>query len=465
MGTDEIIYAAAGTIATNIRRKIWSSTEVVEAHLRRIACVNPQLNAVVELTADRARAEAQAADRAIAAGAALGPLHGVPMTIKDNLDTAGVVSTGGTLGRRAFIPAEDATVVARLRAAGAILLGKTNTPELTLSFETDNLIHGRTSNPYDLDCTSGGSSGGAAAIIAAGGSPFDIGSDTGGSIRLPAHFCGIAGLRPTSGRVSRTGHILPPAGPLDALTQLGPMARFVDDLDLLLPIISGSDWSDPAIVDMPLGDPGKIELKHVRVAFHTDNGIMAATQETMATVAAAARALIEAGAAVEEERPAALAQTAELWRGLFRSDGGTTPKLLLEQYGTTEPHPWLRPDPAGATQTPTVEDLVRWHFRLGAFRSAMLGFMQRYDAILCPVCAFPAIPHDTSDDADKVEGFNYTKAYNLTGWPGAVVRCGTSATGLPIGVQIVARPWREDVALAIARHLEGIFGGWRKPPL
>jgi amidase len=434
MGTDDIIYASAVTITQNIQTKIWSSAEVVEAHLSRIVHVNPQLNAVVELAADRARAEAQAADRALAAGAPLGPLHGVPMTIKDNLDTAGVVSTGGTLGRRSFVPAKDATVVARLRAAGAILLGKTNTPELTLSFETDNLIHGRTSNPYDLGCTSGGSSGGAAAIIAAGGSPFDIGSDTGGSIRLPAHFCGIAGLRPTSGRVPRTGHILPPAGPLDALTQLGPMARFVDDLGLLLPIISGTDWFDPAIVDMPLHHPGQVDLKRVRIAFHTDNGILAATSETSAVVEAAAQALVERGVAVEEERPAVLAQTADLWRGLFRSDGGATTKLLLEQYGTTEPHPWLRPDPADA-------------------------------AILCPVCAFPAIPHGTSDDSDKIDGFSYTKAYNLTGWPGAVVRCGTTATGLPIGVQIITRPWREDVALAIADYLEGVFGGWQAPTL
>ena len=172
---------------------------------------------MVQLAAQRAQTEAQAADAQLARGEARGPLHGVPITIKDSLDTAGIVSTGGTTGRREFIPDHDATVVRRLRAAGAIILGKTNTPELTLSFETGNEVYGRTNNPFDVARTSGGSSGGAAAIIATGGSPLDIGSDTGGSIRVPAHCCGITGLRPTSGRVPRTGHIVPYGlGSLDA---------------------------------------------------------------------------------------------------------------------------------------------------------------------------------------------------------------------------------------------------------
>ncbi|ETW91961.1 MAG: hypothetical protein ETSY1_45910, partial [Candidatus Entotheonella factor] len=190
--------------------------------------VNPSLNAVIKLSAERALDEARVADQAVLNGGELGPLHGVPMTIKDSLDTAGVVSTGGTKGRESYTPQEDATVVARLREAGAILLGKTNTPELTLAGETNNLIYGQTNNPYDLSRTPGGSSGGAGAIIAAGGSPLDMGSDTGGSIRLPSHFCGIAGIKPTSGRVPRTGHVVPfGLGAVDALTQNGPMARFV----------------------------------------------------------------------------------------------------------------------------------------------------------------------------------------------------------------------------------------------
>ena len=226
--------------------------EVVQACLDRIDQVNPQLNAVVQLAATRALEEAREADEALARGESNGPLHGVPMTIKDSLDTAGLISTGGTKGRESFIPQQDATVVRRLREAGAILLGKTNTPEFTLSFETNNLIYGRTNNPYDTSRTPGGSSGGAAAIVAAAGAPFDIGSDFGGSIRLPSHLCGIAGLKPSSGRVPRTGHIYPFGGVQDSFQQIGPLARYVEDLALILPLIAGPDFIDPGVVEMPL---------------------------------------------------------------------------------------------------------------------------------------------------------------------------------------------------------------------
>ena len=201
----DLPFASAVEVAAAIRAGEVSSVEVVEACLRRIEVVNPPINAVVRL-ADDALDVARAADAARRRGASLGPLHGVPFTIKDSLDTAGVVTTAGTVGWATRVPDRDATVVARLKAAGGILLGKTNTPEFTWANEADNLVYGRTSNPYDLDRSSGGSSGGSAAIVAAGGSPFDIGSDTGDSIRQPSHVCGVAGLKPTSGRVPRTGH-------------------------------------------------------------------------------------------------------------------------------------------------------------------------------------------------------------------------------------------------------------------
>jgi amidase len=460
---DEIIYASVATLAHAIRTKTLSAAEVVGGYLQRIEQINPLLNAIVQRTDTAALAHARAADAALARGMLFGPLHGVPMTIKDSLDTAGVISSGGTQGRATYIPTQDATVVARLRAAGAILLGKTNTPELTLAFETDNLLYGRTNNPYNLRCSSGGSSGGAAAIIAAGGSPFDIGSDTGGSIRLPAHFCGIAGLRPTNGRVPRTGHILPPIGALDRLTQLGPLARFVGDLAILLPIISGPDWHDAMIVPMPQNDPDQVQLKELRVAFHSDNGIITPTPETISVVRAVALALQECGMSVVEDRPHAIEQTADLWRGLFRCDGGSTVQRLLALYGTTDPHPWLRLDPNAPPSAPVLAaTMTDWHHQWSMFCNTMLGFMELYDLIVCPVCAFPAIPHGTSDDPDTIEGFSYTKTYNLTGWPCVTVRCGTSPTGLPIGIQIVAHPWREDVALAVARYLESVFGGWQR---
>lgn len=459
---DELINQSATKLAQIIRDKKASSAEVVEAHLERIDAVNPELNAVVQLAAEQALAAARHADAALARNEIMGPLHGVPMTIKDSLDTADMITTGGTTGRVGFVPAEDATVVSRLRAAGAILLGKTNTPELTLAPETDNLIYGKTRNPYDLSRTPGGSSGGAAAIIAASGSPLDIGSDTGGSVRLPAHCCGIAGLKPTAGRVPRTGHIIPfGLGALDSLTTPGPMARYVEDLALSLPIIAGADGKDPAIVPAPLGDPDGIDVKTLRVAVHTDNGIAVPSRETVDAVLAAAAVLADAGVPVEEDCPKILNQTNEVhaFRG---ADGGAWIRRLLENAGTTELHPWTSSLLENPKPISTV-DFMAMLEKLDVYRTNMLSFMKIYDVILCPVSNLEAVTHDTWPDRDDAARFSYTRAYNLTGWPVAVVRAGTSPDGLPIGVQVVTRPWREDVALAVARHLETVMGGWQPP--
>ena len=456
---EELIYKPATMLASMIRRKEVSSVEVVEAYLQRIEAVNPKLNAVVQLSVETARTQAQQADAALARGDSQGPLHGVPMTIKDSLDTAGVISTGGTKGRASFVPTADATVVARLRAAGAILLGKTNTPEFTLSFETDNLIYGRTSNPYDLSRTSGGSSGGAAAIIAAGGSPFDIGSDYGGSIRLPAHCCGIAGIKPTAGRVPRTGHIFPFGGILDTFQQLGPLARTVNDLKLLLPLIVGPDWIDPAIVPLPLGNPEAVPLNPLRVAFHTDNGVLAPTQATAAVIRKAATLLADEGMRVEEARPKGIEQSYETFRALVSADGGAAVRRLLQAAGTTE-HSFPGLSAAQAVSAAQLDALIVKWYRI---RSAMLSFFREYEVILCPVNAYPALPHGSMEEV--LQAFSYTMTYNLTGWPGAVVRGGTSPEGLPIGIQIVAQPWREEVALAVAAYLEKALGGWQRPPL
>jgi amidase len=462
---NELIYASATALARAIRAKEVSATEAVHAYLQRIAEVNPALNAVVQLCAEAAQVEARSADAALAWGQILGPLHGVPMTIKDSLDTAGVITTGGTKGRATFVPTHDAPVVARLRAAGAILLSKTNTPELTLGGETDNLIYGRTNNPYDLSRTPGGSSGGAAAIVAAGGAPFDIGSDTAASIRWPAHCCGIAGIKPTAGRIPRTGHIIPfGLGARDLLTQNGPMARFVEDLHLILPIICGPDWQDPAIVPMPLGDPVAVELTRLRVAVHTDNGIMTPTAAIQAVVRQAAQAPTGAGMAVEEACPRALARSHTLAAALASADGRAWMQRLLDNAGTTEVHPWLAANLSPA-QGMSVAEFTALLEEIDQFRSEMLAFMEHYDVILCPVNALPALPHGTWRDAFRQGAFSYTQAYNVTGWPGAAVRGGTSPEGLPIGVQIVTRPWREDVALAVAQYLEGVLGGWQQPPL
>lgn len=462
---DDITYLSAAQIAQAIKDRKISAAEVVSAHLDRIEQVNGALNAVVQLCADRALSEARAADEALAKGGSTGPLHGVPLTLKDSLDTEGIVSTGGTKGRAGFVPEEDSTVAARLRSAGAILLGKTNTPELTLAGETDNLVYGRTNNPYNQDRIPGGSSGGAAAIIAAGGSPLDMGSDTGGSIRLPAHFCGIAGLKPNSGRVPRTGHVVPHSmGAVDALTQNGPMARYVEDLALTLPVIAGPDGRDPAIVPMPLGDPKDVEVDGLRIAMHTDNGIMTPTEDIQNAVRSAARALEDMGAIVEETKPEALAMIPDITAKLNGGDGRAWVRRLLDKAGTTEISPFLQNRFDSAEPVSTGEFTLVLE-QLDQYRSRMLGFMQDYDAILCPTAAITACAHGETWTDENRSAFTYTGAYNLTGWPGAVVRGGTSADGLPIGVQTVGGPWREDVALALASRLESALGGWQQPDL
>jgi len=434
----------------------------VKAFLRRIEEINPKLNAVVQLDHEGALNAARAADDRVRRRDRIGPLHGVPMTIKDSFDTAGMISTAGTMGRKAFIPTRDATAVARLRNAGAIVLGKTNCSELTLSYETDNLVYGRTNNPYDLHRTSGGSSGGAAAILAASGSPLDLGSDTGGSIRVPSHFCGTAGLKPTSGRVPRTGHIIPSDGVFQFFTQVGPMARYVEDLALVLPILAGPDWLDPFVVSAPIGGSAPVDVSHLRVAAYADNGIYSASKDTVRVMSDAERVLTKSGCSVAQARPEELARVYALGNKLWRLAGGPTVRRLLAAAGTETVSPPLQPwlKPAASAQADEWSDLLE---QLDRSRGKMLSFFEHYDAIICPPCAFPAPLHGATLKEDLDAAFSYSEVYNYVGWPAVVVRGGTSAEGLPIGVQIVARPWREDVALAIAYRLEKELGGWHPP--
>ena len=458
------IYKSAAAMAAAIRKKQISAYELVRGSLERIEQVNPRLNAVVQITAERALQEARAADQALARGELSGPLHGVPFTLKDAIETKGVISTGGTEGRSHYIPNQDAVVVKRLREAGAILLGKTNCPELGWAWEADNLIYGRTNNPYDLNLSPGGSSGGESAIIAAGGSPFGLGSDAGGSVRFPAHCTGIASIKPTSGRVPRTGHFPGPGGLLDALWQIGPLARYVEDLALVLPVISGVDGQDTAIVPVPLGDPRAVNLRQLRVAFHTDNGIVAPSDEIGAAVKKAAAALAAAGMSVEESLPAGIEQSYEIYLGLFTADGGAGIESLLTEVGTLRVHPLMQRvlelQHQGAKSVAELAALIgRWD----AFRREMLAFMSSYNVLLCPVCSFAGMAHGST--YEQLPCFSYTMTFNLTGWPAAVVRGGATPKGLPIGVQIVAQPWREDVALAVAQVLQEALGGWQRPSL
>jgi amidase len=463
---DEIIYSSATELARAIREREVSSEEVVEAHLARIEEVNPKLNAVVQLTADAARARAREADAALARGDAWGPLHGVPVTIKDAFETTGIISAGGTKGRAGYVPQEDATGVARYKAAGAVVLGKTNVPEVALAFESDNLVYGQTKNPYDLARTPGGSSGGEAAAVASGMSPLGLGSDAGGSIRLPAHFCGIAGIKPTSGRTARTGHFPPMGGLLDSIWQIGPLARRVEDLRLALPLLCGTDWRDPTVAPVPLGDPSEVDLKHLRVAFHTDNGIVSPTPDIASATREAARVLADAGAEVVEARPPVPENAYEMLLGLYGADSGAGLRMLLMLSGTDETHALMtRLLEILSTSKMTTAELTGLLFQLDAWRGQMLSFMRDYDLILCPPCARTAMPHGTTFDQDNQLVFSYTMIYNMTGWPGTVVRAATSPEGLPVGVQLVARPWREDVTLAAALAVERATGGWQRPQL
>ncbi len=439
-----------------IRRGAVSSSELIRAHLDRIDRVNPVLNATVEILRDSALRQAEAVDRARAAGEPLGPLAGVPFSVKDSIEVEGTICSAGTLGfRNRARSTKDATLVARLRDAGAIPVARTNLPDLLFAFESDNLIFGRTNNPYDPARTSGGSSGGEAALIAACGSPFGLGSDAAGSVRLPAHYCGIASLKPTSGRLARTGHVPPAGGWLEMVWQIGPMARRVEDLRTLMPILLGLDGADRTVMPLPCGDPAQTPLRDLRIAYFTSNGIVPADAETKAVVEAAAKALASETRSVEECRPPGIDQSYELEMKMIGPDGGDGLRKYLEDIGSTRIHPllegWLSKLEPYRTDLAGFAD---YWAALDKFRNGMYGFGNRFDAILSPVASLPAVPHGMSIDDAVFRGYSYTMTWNLTGWPAAVVRCGTSESGLPIGVQIAANPWREDLALAIARLLE-----------
>lgn len=458
------LYMSATKLAGMIRRKEISAVEVVNLHLARIAAVNPALNAVVALCAERALSEAFAADAMLAQGRLMGPLHGVPMTIKDSFDTAGVVSTGGTLGRRDYVPGTDATVVARLRAAGAILLGKSNTPEFTLGGGgkgTVNLVYGLTKNPYNTDYQPSGSSGGAGAIVAAGGASFDIGTDYGGSIRGPAFANGIAGLKPTLGTVPRTGHIVDYGGPFDNWQEAGPLARRVEDIALLMPIINGPDDWDCAMVPVPLGDPSSVVISKLRVAFYTTNGQVAPTGEIVATVNKCVAYFKAAGCVVSEDMPPRMQELGEIRTAFSGANGREHMRRMLALHGTKQASPGLR---LSGDELPSA-DFTRLCEEMDAIKSEQLSWFSQYDVIICPASQSAPVRLDF-ERPSAWSGYSYTNQYNTTGWPAGVVRAGTSSVdAMPLGVQIVGQPWRDDVVIAAMGFVESKTGGYVRPTI
>ncbi|WP_154855059.1 amidase [Cyclobacterium xiamenense] len=471
-----IHYKSVTALAEMIRTKEVSALEVVQAYIDRIDAVNYQLNAVVMECFDRALDEAKKADQALAKGNSTGSLHGVPLTIKDSFMTEGVVSTGGTIGKMNFVPDADATVVARVRQQGGILLGKTNTPEFTLIGavlgvnSTNNIIYGISKNPYDLDKTTSGSSGGAGAIVAAGGAAFDIGTDWGGSVRGPSGTNGIAGIKPTSVRLPRTGHIVDYGGLFDAWQQPGPMARFVRDLDLLTPLMAGPDFKDAAVIPMPWPDYKTVDIAGLRVAFFSENGIARTDPATRDTVQKAAKWMEEVSLSVTEDCPRdLLVELGTIRRDLIIGDGWQWLKRATERAGSKTYGASLRQRLSEQGETISTARYTKLLEMQDANRSKMLQWFSDYDVLLCPVTNAPAgdINSGFSESSKYMDnpGESYTKPFNTCGWPGAVVRCGENAEGLPIGVQVVAQPWREDVALAVASYLEQKSGGWKMPPI
>lgn len=465
---ENIMFESATVQAQLIRDKKLSSEELVAAHLKRIDQINPKINAVVAL-AGNALEQARLADKALASGNLLGPLHGVPMTIKDCFDTEGVVSTWGTMGRKNFVPEKDATVVKRLKEAGAILLGKTNTPEFTLSFETHNNIYGFTNNPHDLTRSPGGSSGGAAAAIAAGLIPFDIGTDYGGSVRVPSHCCGIVGIKPTSGSVPRTGLCLPPGMLTDPLSHVGPLARRVEDLRLLLGIIWGPDAIDTRISDVAYPGSLKSGLKGLKCAVMTDNGSISPDSETIAAVEMAGKILEDSGLNVKNHQLTGLAQTPFVDNGFWAVGAHAAIKQSLDDAGTNPDqyaNNWFRQMTKTASDQISGKALNKQLLRFEQYRSKLQQQMSQFDVLISPVNARPAQLHPAAGDAPfPIEYASYTMAYDLTGWPSGVVRGGTSPEGLPIGVQITANPWREDIVLAVMSQLENVFPKFDPPVL
>lgn len=461
------MFDDATTSAHRLRAGETTSVALVEGCLRRAEAVNGEINAIVAF-ADDAIEKARAADERMANGQIDGPLHGLPMTIKDCFDTAGLVSTWGTLGRQDTVPAADATVVKRLKDAGAILIGKTNTPEFTLSFSTYNKIHGFTRNPFDPTRSPGGSSGGAAAALACGMTSFDIGTDFGGSIRVPSHFCGTTGIKPTSGSVSRAGFCLPPGWLMDFMSHVGPMARSVADLALILPVIWGPDSIDSTIASVPFPRHDRVDVRNLRCAVMRRNGLAEPSTETVETVQGVAGLLEEAGLRIRWQGLAGLEEQRDMISGLVRLGGYAFINAAMRAAGTQPEdfaNNWLKePGLADASAqqieawrqaffTISAEELNAHLVRVEDFRRRLLGQMTDIDVLICPVNPTAAPPLPPPGDDPFPDG-SYTELFDVTGWPAGVVRAGTTDAGLPIGVQVVANPWREDVVLAVMSLIE-----------
>jgi amidase len=464
----ELVLLSAGRQLALLRQGEISGLELAEAHIRQIERLNPRLNALVDFDAERVRDQARQLD---APSGGRGSLHGLPVTVKSSIATAGYRCEIGSLLHKGDVPRENAVVVGRLRAAGALILGTTNCPEFLMAYETVNLLHGATHNPWDLERSPGGSSGGESAAIAAGMSAAGLGSDSGGSVRVPAHFTGICSLKPTPGRVPGIGHLPPCVGPFSTLGAIGPMARTIDDVALVFRALGGQDRQDPVSPPVPLGEPALDELRAHTIGYFEDDGIVPVTRETRAAVRAAAQCLREAGFHVEPFRPRTLEQLRKLWWLFFVQCGAMF--YEPEIRGRRER---LSPiflefmEIAEASGPLTAAELLHAWAESDLLRARTLEEMREYPVLLCPVASIPAFrPGERSwriegRDVAYLDAVRHTQWFNVLGAPAAVVPVGRSPEGLPIGVQIVARPFEDEVALGVAAVVDAAFG-YRPPPL
>jgi Asp-tRNA(Asn)/Glu-tRNA(Gln) amidotransferase A subunit family amidase len=468
---NELTFLPGVVMAEQVRTKKISPVELVDAHLSQIERLNPKLNAFVQVDADRARLAAREAEAAVSENRSIGPLHGVPVSIKSSIEVAGLRCEAGSRLRAGFAARFDAPLVARLRNAGAIILGATNTPELLMAWETDNLLYGRSNNPWDLRRTPGGSSGGEAAAIAAGMSAGGVGSDGGGSIRVPAHFSGICGLKPTPGRIPSTGHYPVSAGPFALIGVVGPMARTVADLKVLFEVMQGMDAGDTCAAPVPLRWLDENVLRKLRVGYFEDDGRTPVTPEIRAAVRCAAEGLRSAGFQVERFQPEGLEQARRLWHKYFVTAGGM---LLRPMFKGREADlsPVLKEFLEWSADGPalTAKSLLAAWCERDTLHGQFLAQMQQYPIFLCPPAAIPAFRH--GERSWQIEGktvhyldaWSYAEFFNLLGNPAVVVPVSRSPEGLPIGVQIVGRPWQDEQVLSIAGVLERQGCVWKVPP-
>jgi fatty acid amide hydrolase len=503
--TSDLFQLSACELARRIAAGEVSAREVVAAHVARCEAVHPLVNAVVVPLYEAALVAASEADERQARGEPLGPLHGVPLTIKDCFHIAQTEATIGVTTRIGKLSSFDAPQVAALKAAGAIVLGKTNVPQLMLLHESDNPVYGRTNNPWTLARTCGGSSGGEAAIIAAGGSPCGIGSDMGGSIRLPAHFCGISGFKPSSHRLTKQGSVKTLRG-LEALQwQPGPLARRVEDLELLLAILAGDPTSShsPQLSPAPLRAARDVVLHGLRIGFWEDNGQFPYAPAVQRAVRQAVQALEAQGAIVEPFAPPKVSEAVYLYTALMAADGGAdarriaagsklTPGIAQLLWAARIPN-WLRPliawglvqngasHRAGlvrAARARSADEFWQLTAQMEAYRQNFLADFSKYDALVLPPYALPAPRHGQAIDLIAAAGD--ALLINMLGLPSGVVpitrvqedeestrtasreltariarEAERESSGLPIGVQVVSHFWREDVALAVMQAIEG----------